>query len=183
MKVMGCLLAVAMTGCAAQPRLVRLFEGDRPREQVATLWYMDDSRVVVHSIDERREGLAHRCNRKDACRVEILPGRHTMNVSYAERVKTSGPQGDVWVLWESPGKSVSFEVAAGKFYSLSGERGPTDEATWKGLTPPGVPADGRVTLQGQVNTLMGATTAREIKPDEWKIKIEPSGDPDRPVQE
>lgn len=173
MKAMTCLLATALAGCAPQPRLVRLFEGGaRPPDQVATLWYMDDARIVLHSIDEHSEGLVHRCHRKDACRVEILPGKHAMEVSYAELVRTRGPRGDISVLWVSPKETMRFEVEAGKFYSLSGARGATDEATWKGLDPSRLSGGRRPVF-----------AARDIRPDDWKIRIEPSGDPDQPVQE
>jgi hypothetical protein len=156
----------AGAGCAQ--RVVHLYDGGaRPRAQVATLWYMDG--IYLRSVDDREEAIVHHCTRKDACLIELLPGRHTLRAAYYEVSAVRGDRGaPVVASFVSLPKTASFEVEAGKFYSITASRqtGMTDAER-----------------KNMVSTVFGGGAMHDVQDDDWTLKIEPSGDPDHPIEE
>jgi hypothetical protein len=163
--VLVCLAAGA--GCAAT-RVVRLYDGGaRPKAQVATLWYMDG--VNLRSVDEREEGFVHHCTREDACIIELLPGRHTLRAAYYEVGSVRGDRGTPSVVsFVSTPKTLSFEVEAGKFYSITAIR-------QTGMT--------EAERKRMVTTVFGGGGLSDVQDDGWILKVEQGGDPDHPVKE
>ncbi len=83
MKYCDLLIPIAMlltTSCSMMPaRTKRLYSGP-PRSNVAVLYASRHSNVIVHKVDGKKVGLWVGIHG----RIEMLPGRHTLLVSYSQ---------------------------------------------------------------------------------------------------
>lgn len=172
------LLALGGAGCGAgpQPHVVRLYEGPpHPRTEVAVLWYMSDSPLVIQEVDGRSDtGFVPRCWRKDACVIELLPGKHTLTTGFHEVLVHEPEAGDpdprskkVIVFTSAKDKRVDLDVAAGAFYSITAKR---TEPDFEG------------SLRSRGIKRLGAQNVT-LNDEEWAVEISPSGDPDHAVGE
>jgi hypothetical protein len=188
---MACL--AVLVGCRSQQHVIQQYDGGaRPSAEVATLWYFADSRIVLGNIDNRGPEVVHHCTRKDACIVQVLPGKHTMKVAFTEEQSVHTPEGDFLVNFGSDSKVVSFEVEAGKFYSITGTRGSLEETARKNIRGLGSEAKSPTILvpdavvglaSSKLASSLGAGIPHVLGDDDWTVKVELSGDPDHPVEQ
>lgn len=188
---MACLAVLA--GCRTQQHVIQQYDGGaRPSAEVASLWYFADSRILLVNIDNRGPEVVHLCTRKDACIVQVLPGKHTMKVAFTEQQSVHTSDGDLQVNFGSESKVVSFEVEAGKFYSITGTRSSLEETarrSIKGLAnsangpTPSAPNSPVALASSHLASALGAGIPHLLGDDEWTVKVELSGDPDHPVEQ